>query len=391
MKKIERIIWIILDSVGAGEMPDADKFGDFGADTLDHVWEANQGLNIPNLIQLGLGNIEGITQIPEAEKPMGCYGKMAEISNGKDTTIGHWEMTGIYSPEKFPTYPDGFPEEIVKRFVDEAKLPGILANCTASGTEIIKKLGEKHIKTKKPIIYTSADSVFQIACHEEIYSPEQLYEMCRTARNILTGKHAVARVIARPFITENGEFVRTSNRRDFSLIPPKENLLNYMKESGGNVIAVGKIEDIFCGEGITESVHARNNMDGVDKTINYLKEKKTGIIFTNLVEFDSTWGHRRDVEGYGRGLEEFDKRLPEIINLMNENDLLIINADHGCDPTFRGTDHTREYIPVIVYGKGIKQGVNLGTGSSFADIGQTISEIFELKKLPIGTSFANKL
>ncbi len=391
MQQIERIIWIILDSVGAGEMPDADKFGDCGADTLDHVWEANKGLNIPHMIELGLGNIEGITSIPEAESPQGCFGRLAEMSNGKDTTMGHWEMTGIYSPEKFPTYPDGFPDEIINRFIEEAAIPGVLANCAASGTEIIKELGEEHIATGKPIVYTSADSVFQIACHEDVYPPEKLYNICRIARNILIGKHGVARVIARPFITQNGKYIRTSNRRDFSLKPPKDNVLNYMKDSGGNVMAVGKIEDIFCGEGITDAVHTKNNMDGIDKTIDYMNQGKDGIIFTNLVEFDSTWGHRRDAEGYGRGLEEFDARLPEIVNLMSEKDLLIINADHGCDPTFKGTDHTREYIPLIVYGKGIKQGINLGTGSSFADIGQTISSIFGLKQLPVGTSFLDKL
>lgn len=391
MSEIKRVIWIVLDSVGAGQMPDADLFGDAGADTLDHVWESNGGLEIPNLIRLGLGNIEGIDMIPKCEKFDGCVGRLLEMSNGKDTTMGHWEMTGIYSPNKLPTYPSGFSEEIIEKFINQTGIPGILGNCTASGTEIIKQLGEEHIATKKPIIYTSADSVFQIACSEEVYTIEELYEMCKVARKILCGKDSVARVIARPFIKQGEEYVRTSNRRDFSLEPSDDNLLVNMKKSGQNVMAVGKIEDIFAGCGITEAIHTKNNMDGVDKTIEFMSKEKDGIIFTNLVEFDSTWGHRRDYKGYGKGLEEFDRRLPEIIEKMKDDDILIINADHGCDPTFKGTDHTREYIPLIVYGKNIRKGIELGTGTSFADIGQTISEIFNLKKLPIGTSFLHKI
>ncbi|MDE5779921.1 MAG: phosphopentomutase [Lachnospiraceae bacterium] len=391
MDEIRRVIWIILDSVGAGAMPDADRFGDKGANTLVHVWEKNGGLNIPNLVKMGIGNISGVTEIPKEKNPLACYGRLSEMSNGKDTTIGHWEMTGIYSPNKFPTYPQGFPQNIIDDFIKKAGVPGILGNCTASGTEIIKELGVQHISTAKPIVYTSADSVFQIACHEEVYPPEKLYEICQIAREILCGEHAVARVIARPFAGEDGSFYRTSNRRDFSLKPGENNLLVKMKEKGMEVIAVGKIEDIFAGSGITEAVHTKDNMDGVDKTLEYMKKKEGGLIFTNLVEFDSTWGHRRDYKGYGKGLEDFDMRLEEIISSMKRDDLLIINADHGCDPTFKGTDHTREYIPVLMYGKSIKSGVDIGTGSSFADIGQTIADIFGIGKLDIGSSMLNRI
>lgn len=391
MNTKRRVVWIILDSVGMGELPDAEAFGDIGSNTLEHVWEKNKGLNIQNMVKLGLGNINGMKSITSNDNPYGCYGKAAELSNGKDTTIGHWEMIGVYSPMKFPTYPNGFPDEIVREFVDKAGIPGILGNCTASGTEIIQKLGDEHMKTKKPIVYTSADSVFQIACHEDIYSPDELYEMCRCARDILNGENAVARVIARPFVGESKAFTRTSNRRDFSLVPDNNNLLVKMKDKGYDVIGVGKIEDVFAKSGITEAVHTKDNMDGVDKTIQYLKQDNNGLIFTNLVEFDSTWGHRRDWQGYGKGLEMFDSRLGEIIEQMNEEDILIINADHGCDPTFKGTDHTREYIPILIYGKNIKKGVNIGIRESFADIGQTICELFSIEQLGIGKSFLDEI
>lgn len=388
--KINRVIWIILDSVGMGEMPDAEKFGDQGTNTIAHVATKHGGLNLKNLSELGLGNIDGMLGIDKVANPKGCYARMGEMSNGKDTTIGHWEMIGIYSPIKFPTYPQGFPEDIIRQFIKECNLPGILGNKVASGTEIIKELGEEHISTRKPIIYTSADSVFQIACHEDVYSPEQLYQMCRTARKILAGKDEVARVIARPFIGST-PFERTANRRDFSKLPDADNLLVKMKDNGNQVAAVGKIEDIFAKQGITMSVHTKDNMDGIDKTLDYINEIKEGLIFTNLVEFDSKWGHRNDYEGYAKGLEEFDQRLPEILNKMTEQDLLIINADHGCDPTTKGTDHTREYVPLIVYGKSIKQNVNLGTLETFADVGNTIGEIFNIEKLKIGHSFLKKV
>lgn len=389
MKK--RIIWIVLDSVGIGELPDAVDFGDTGADTLAHTWDKNNGLNIPNMIRLGLGNINKNNNITICDNPIGCYGKAAEMSNGKDTTVGHWEMAGVYSPRKFPTYPNGFDKRIIDKFIAMTGIPGVLGNCVASGTEIIKKLGREHLESMMPIVYTSADSVFQIACHEDIYPPEQLYEMCRTAREILVGEDQVARVIARPFVGNYPDFVRTSNRRDFSVKPDKNNILENLKARGYDVIAVGKIEDIFAKSGVTEAVHTKDNQDGIDKTIEYIKEDNSGLIYTNLVEFDSTWGHRRDVKGYGLGLEQFDERLPEIMESMSTDDILIINADHGCDPTFKGTDHTREYIPILIYGKNIKSGVDIGIRETFADIGQTIGEVFRTDKLAIGKSFLDSI
>ncbi|MBQ3545258.1 MAG: phosphopentomutase [Lachnospiraceae bacterium] len=392
-EKIKRVIWIILDSVGMGELPDASLFDDVGTNTIGHVAERVGGLHIPNMVSLGLGNIDGMKNIDKADNPIGCYARMAELSNGKDTTIGHWEMTGIYSKEKFPTYPIGFPKEIIDEFVNATGVPGVLGNIVASGTEIIKEYGDEHIVSKKPIIYTSADSVFQIACHEDVYSPEELYEMCVKARAILKGKDEVGRVIARPFVGKNSEegFIRTSNRRDFSRLPDKNNLLSKMKRAGLNVAAVGKIEDIFANQGITTAIHTKDNLDGVKKTLDYMNEIESGLIFTNLVEFDSKWGHRNDYEGYAKGLEEFDIALKDILESMKESDLLFINADHGCDPTTKGTDHTREYVPLLIYGKSIKNNVNLGTLTTFADTGQTIAEIFEIEKLEIGTSFLDKI
>lgn len=384
---INRVIWIILDSVGMGELPDAARFHDEGSNTLGNLAKAVGGLSIPNLRKLGIGNIDGMKNIPPVDVPKGCYGRLGEISDGKDTTTGHWEMIGIYSKQAFPTYPEGFPEEILEEFKSKTNMKGILGNCAASGTEIIKQLGAEHIKTGYPIIYTSADSVFQIACHEEIYSPKQLYQMCETARGILKGEHAVARVIARPFLGKEGEFVRTANRRDFSLKPSEDNLLVRMKNAEFDVIAVGKIEDIFDKVGITEAVHTKDNMDGVQKTIQYMEQENRGIIFTNLVEFDMKWGHRNDIAGYAKGLEEFDKVLPDIIKAMKEDDLLIINADHGCDPTTPSTDHSREYVPLLLYGKGLKENINLKTGKTFANIGQTIADIFQVPALNIGESY----
>ena len=386
----KRVIWIVLDSVGMGELPDAERFGDKGSNTLGNI-AAQVGLSVPNMRKLGLGNIEGMINIEPENAPVGCYGRLAEISNGKDTTTGHWEMVGIYSKKPFPTYPNGFPEDVIEAFKTAAGMKGVLANCTASGTEIIERLGEEHVKTGFPIVYTSADSVFQIACHEEVYPVEKLYEMCEKARELLKGEHAVGRVIARPFVGEAGNYTRTANRRDFSLVPPKENLLNYMKSAGLDVIAVGKIEDIFAGAGITEAVHTKDNMDGIQQTLRYMDEDNHGLIFTNLVEFDMKWGHRNDPEGYAKGLEEFDEVLPEILEKMREEDILIITADHGCDPTTPSTDHSREYVPVLVYGKSLKENVDLKTGATYADIGQTVAQLFDLPKLSIGTSFLDKI
>lgn len=386
---INRIIWIILDSVGIGELPDAKLFGDVGSNTLENIAKATR-LDLPNLYSLGLGNIDGVVHLDKVKEPKGAYCKMGQLSNGKDTTIGHWEMTGIYSPNPLPTYPNGFPKEVIDAFIEQTGR-NILANKPASGTAIIDELGEEHMKTGKLIVYTSADSVFQIAAHEDIVPLEELYRYCSIARDILKGEHAVARVIARPFIGKPGNFKRTENRRDFSLLPPSKTILDLVKESGKDVIAIGKIEDIFAGQGITKAVHTKNNMDGVDKTLHYIRQENEGIIYTNLVEFDMTWGHRNDVIGYANGLMEFDKRLPEIFDAMKDTDILLINADHGCDPTTESTDHSREYIPFIAYGKELKQGVNLGIRKTFADIGQTIAEIFNLPKLKIGESFYQEI
>jgi phosphopentomutase len=383
---INRIIWIILDSVGIGEAPDADKFGDVGSNTIGNIAKATT-LELPNLCSLGLGNIEN-ANLPQIKQPKGCYGRLAEMSDGKDTTIGHWEMAGVYSKDPFPTYPNGFPKEIIDKFVKQTGRE-ILVNKPASGTEVIKAYGQEHMETGKLIIYTSADSVFQIAAHEDIVPIEELYSICQMAREMLQGEHAVARVIARPFTGEVGHFERTANRRDFSLSPPVDTILDLMKQSGQEVIAVGKIEDIFNGKGITEAIHTQDNMDGVDQTIAYMKKDNTGLIYTNLVEFDSKWGHRNDVEGYAKGLMDFDRRLPEIMDNMKDGDILMINADHGCDPTTPSTDHSREYIPFIAYGKGLKEGGHIGTRKTFADIGQTIAEIFDIQGLAFGESFYN--
>lgn len=389
---MRRVIWIVLDSVGMGELPDAAEYGDVGSNTLGNIARMMR-LELPNMRRLGLGNIDGMVNIDGVNAPEGSFGRLAELSCGKDTTTGHWEMIGIISKRPFPTYPGGFPADIIESFCREAKVPGVLGNCVASGTEIIKQLGEEHMRTGFPIVYTSADSVFQIACHEEIYPPERLYRMCEAARGILCGEHAVGRVIARPFIGNSAaDFTRTSNRRDFSLHPPKDNLLIKLSQSGQPVMAVGKIEDIFCGEGIARAVHTKDNNDGIDRTLEYMKESDKGLIFTNLVEFDMMWGHRNDVEGYAGGLEAFDRRLPEITGNMRDEDLLIITADHGCDPTTPSTDHSREYVPVLFYGKQLKRNVNLGTGSTFANIGQTVAEYLECREmLPAGESYLKKI
>lgn len=381
----KRIIWIILDSAGIGALPDAKDFGDEGADTIGHVFEKIDKFDLPNMRNIGLGNIDGIKNVLPVKTPAGIYGKAAEMSNGKDTTVGHWEMTGIYTKDRFPTYPKGFPEKIIKEFIECSNIEGILGNKAASGTEIIEEYGKQHMETGKPIVYTSADSVFQIACHEDVISVERLYELCENARKILGGEDKVARVIARPFTGEEGNFVRTANRKDFSVEPEDGNLLDILNKNGIKIYGIGKINDIFCGKGITKSVHTDDNMDGVDKTIETMKTLDSGLIFTNLVEFDSKWGHRRDIEGYGKGLKDFDLRLPEIIASMREDDLLIINADHGCDPAFHGTDHTREYIPVLMYGKKAAVNKNLHIMDTFADIGQTIADNFGFE-IKIGKS-----
>lgn len=383
---MKRAIWIVLDSVGIGAMPDSKNYGDNDVNTLEHVYKYANGLALDHMISYGLGNIEGVTVLPKVDAPKGSFARLAELSKGKDTTTGHWEMIGVFTEVPFPTYPNGFPAEVMEAF-EEAIGTKTLGNCTASGTTIIEELGEAHVKTGYPIVYTSADSVFQIAAHESVIPLERLYEMCEIARKILSGKHEVARVIARPFEGEVGHFARTSNRRDYAISPPTPNLLTYCESAHIPVIAVGKIEDIFNKQGVTEAIHTKSNADGIKVTLECMSKHKEGLIFTNLVDFDMKWGHRRDADSYGKGLEEFDRALPEIVAAMQEDDLLFITADHGCDPTAPGTDHTREYVPLLVIGKGVKEGIDLKTRKSFADIGQTICEYFELPSLKIGESF----
>lgn len=390
MSKINRIVLIVLDSVGIGALPDAANYGDEGANTLGHIAKAVGGLNLPHLEELGLGKIGKIKGLSSDIKAGGVYGRMAEASAGKDTTTGHWELAGIILKEPFPTYPDGFPDEVIEAF-QKAINREVLGNKPASGTEIIEELGEEHIKTAKPIVYTSADSVFQIAAHEEVIPVESLYDMCKKARKILTGKHAVGRVIARPFIGEPGSFTRTERREDFSLEPPGETMLDKIKQAGKPVLAVGKIVDIFAGKGITRYNHTVDNMDSVDATLDYIQLEQEGLIFTNLVEFDMVYGHRRDPEGYARALKEFDQRLPELIAKMDKDDLLVITADHGCDPTYKGTDHTREYVPLLLYGERIKKDYDLNTRGTYADLAATITELLGTEPVNHGTSFAREI
>ncbi|HWT01885.1 MAG TPA: phosphopentomutase [Pyrinomonadaceae bacterium] len=385
----ERIVLIVLDSAGIGEMPDAAEWGDAGSDTIGHIL-ASREVRLPNLRGYGLGNIRPLANLPPIENPRGSYGRCALRSNGKDTTTGHWEMAGIILDRAFPTYPQGFPQRIIDRFVGETGVPGVLGNVPASGTEIIKELGEEHVRTGKPIVYTSADSVFQIAAHEEVISVPRLYELCETARRILKGEDEVGRVIARPFLGEPGAFRRTENRHDYAVPPPRENLLVALNEAGLDVVCIGKVASIYDSAGVTRDLTAKNNDQSIDQTVRALGEESRGLIFSNLVDFDMLYGHRRDTEGYARALEHFDARLPEIEAAMRERDLFVIAADHGNDPTFPGTDHTREYSPLIVYGKSARPGVNLGTRSSLADIGQTIADNFGLK-LTAGESFLKEL
>lgn len=389
-EKFNRIVLLVLDSAGIGEMPDAADWGDAGADTIGHVLAARP-VELPNLQKLGLANIRPLENLAALDDPMGCYGKCALYSNGKDTTTGHWEMAGIILKKAFPTYPQGFPPKIIDKFISEAKVPGVLGNLPASGTEIIKELGEEHVRTGKPIVYTSADSVFQIAAHEEVIPIERLYEICHIARKILDGEDRVGRVIARPFLGETAEtFKRTENRHDYAVPPPRENLLPVLQEKNLDVVCIGKIASIYDSVGVTEDLTAKNNDQSIDQTVTALGAESKGLIFSNLVDFDMLYGHRRDPEGYARALEHFDKRLPEILGAMRDDDLMIITADHGNDPTYRGSDHTREYAPLLVYGKTARQGVDLGTRRSLADIGQTVAENFGAR-LKDGESFLSEI
>ncbi|HEY3024733.1 MAG TPA: phosphopentomutase [Pyrinomonadaceae bacterium] len=386
--RFNRIILIVLDGLGIGEMPDAADWGDAGSDTLGHICDSRT-VQLPNLQSWGLGNIRPLQGVAPASQPRASFGKCALRSNGKDTTTGHWEMAGIVLERAFPTYPQGFPQTILDRFTNETGVPGILGNVAASGTEIIKELGAEHVRTGKPIVYTSADSVFQIAAHEQVIPLERLYEICETARGILRGEHEVGRVIARPFQGLTGSFYRTENRHDYAVPPPKDNLLPALAAAGLDVVCIGKIASIYDSMGVTRDLTAKNNQQSIDQTIHALQQKTRGLIFSNLVDFDMLYGHRRDTEGYARALEHFDSRLPEIEAAMREDDLVVITADHGNDPTYPGTDHTREYAPLIGYGPRARA-VDLGTRQSLSDIGQTIAENFDLK-LAAGESFLSEI
>ena len=385
---IKRVFLIVLDSLGIGEMPDAERFGDRGANTLKRISHSPE-FKVDNLIRLGLGNIDGIDYLNRTESSSAAVGRMTEKSAGKDTTIGHWEIAGLVSKKAMPTYPNGFPDEVIDEF-SRLTGRGVLCNSTYSGTDVIRDYGLEHIQTGKLIVYTSADSVFQIAAHEDVVPPEKLYEYCRIARKILCGEHAVGRVIARPFSGEYPDFKRTSRRHDFSLLPPKETLLDAIKSAGKSVIAIGKITDIFAGQGITESIFTTSNSDGMEKTIDILDRDFDGLCFTNLVDFDMVYGHRQDIDGYASALSEFDRWLGNFTTEMKENDLLIITADHGCDPGDKSTDHTREYTPLIVYGRCVKP-INLGTRGSFADIAAFVKETLSVEFDGDGDSFADQI
>ena len=385
---IKRVILVVLDSLGMGALPDADKYGDSNADTLGHILDEYQ-LDIPNLRRLGLGNIENAAGGRlKIEDPQGAFGRFAEKSVGKDTITGHWEIAGIYTKTPFKTYPDGFPKELMDDFAREIGRDW-LGNYPASGTEIIEQLGEEHEKTGKPIVYTSADSVFQIAANIDVIPLDELYDICEKARKLLQGEYACGRVIARPYINKDGKRVRTADRKDYAVSPPEQTMLDIISENGKAVYAIGKINDIFNGSGVTEAVHTDSNDDGVSKTIEAANKDFEGLIFTNLVDFDSKFGHRRDADGYGKAIEDFDARLPEILDVMNDSDILILCSDHGNDPEHKGWDHTREYILGIFAGEHIKKGTDLGTRRTFADIGATITDILTDGECvtPIGESF----
>ena len=367
-------------------MPDAGDYGDQGSHTLGNIARLRSGLHLPFLERLGLGNIDSITGVPAQLNPESSFGKMAERSLGKDTTSGHWEMAGVILERALPTFPRGFPKEFIERY-ELAIGRKVIGNEVASGTEIIQRLGEEHVRTGKPIVYTSADSVFQVAAHEGVIPLSELMRICQIAREMLTDELQVGRVIARPFLGEVGQFYRTPNRHDFALEPPHKILLEYVQERGLEVCAVGKIYDIYAGKGITDFETTKGNMEGVNKTLEYMAKVKSGLIMTNLVDFDMLYGHRNDVAGYARALEEFDERLPEIYAALRSEDILVITADHGCDPTLLGTDHTREYVPLLVYGPTLKKGVNLGVRSTFADIGATVTEYLETELISNGKSF----
>jgi phosphopentomutase len=390
MANFERVIWIVLDSVGIGELPDAADYGDVGRTTLGHIAESRP-LKLPNLMRLGLANIAPLAHLPPEASPIGAYGKGATHSPGKDTTTGHWEMAGVWLDQAFPTYPHGFPQDLIAEFEKQIGR-GTLGNKPASGTEIIKELGEEHVRTGKPIVYTSGDSVFQIAAHEDVIPISELYRMCEIARKLLDGPNRVGRVIARPFAGASGHFARTTRRHDYAVDPPKPMLLDVLAERGMPVFGIGKIHDIYNGRGVEKYVTTTGNADGMAKLTAALNEKRRGLIFCNLVDFDMLYGHRKDVEGFAESLEEFDRMLGPFMRLLNASDLLMITADHGCDPDPRWptTDHSREYVPILAYSPGSGARVNLGVRQTLADMGQTVAQNFG-GEIPHGKSFQNEI
>lgn len=382
---MKRVFLIVLDSVGIGEMPDADKYGDVGSNTMKACFN-NKNFSMPNMEKMGLFNIDGMDYAKSYENPTASFAKMKEVSNGKDTIIGHWEIAGIESGRPLPTYPNGFPKSVIEEFEQKTGRK-TLCNKPYSGTEVIKDFGKESVETGKLIVYTSADSVFQIAAHEDVVSVEELYKYCEIARAMLVGEHAVGRVIARPFKGEYPNYVRTTNRHDFALAPPEKTMLDFIKDSGKSVIAIGKISDIFAGRGVTEKILTKGNEDGINKTLEVMDRNFEGLCFVNLVDFDMLYGHRNNVDGYAAALSFFDKKLSEICAKLRADDVLIITADHGCDPTTASTDHSREYTPMVIFGNNIKQGVNLGVRSGFADTGATVLEYLGVKEKNKGSSF----
>ena len=383
---MSRVIILLLDGVGCGELPDAADYEDQGSNTLANLAAAVGGLNLPNLAQLGLGNILPIQDVPPQEKPRACFGRMAEQSEGKDSTTGHWEISGLVTSNPFPLFPHGFPPELIQS-LEQAIGRKTIGNRAASGTEIIKELGEEHLKTGCPIVYTSADSVMQIACHEDLITPDELYRICQKARGLCAGTFCVGRVIARPFTGKPGSLTRTARRKDFSCAPPQPTLLDNVKEAGLPVVGIGKVDDLFAGRGFTETHHSVVNAACLRVTIEAMEKAETGLIFTNLVQFDMDWGHRNDPAAFAAGLKEFDDFLPSIIDHLDRRDLLFMTADHGNDPTTPSTDHSREYVPLLAFGPGFKQGVDLGTRPTFADLGQTAAGFLRVKPTLHGTSF----
>lgn len=385
-----RFIVLILDSLGVGELPDADQYGDGGSDTLGNLALRIGNLGLPNLEKLGLGKIIPVRGLFAVEEASANYGKMSEKAPGKDSITGHWELMGYIASQAQPTYPEGFPARILRRLREKTGRE-FLGNIAASGTEIIERYGKEHLASGSPILYTSADSVLQIAAHEKVIPISELYHICEIARKIMTGKDAVGRIIARPFIGELGRFQRTANRKDFSLPAPSRTVLDHLKDAGINVLGIGKIEDLFAGRGLSRSIHTHSNLNGLQETLKAIRADTTGFIFTNLVDFDMLWGHRNDPEGYYTGLQEVDHYLPNILRSLKSDDIFVITADHGCDPTTPSTDHSREYVPLIVYGRNLRANINLGTRETFADLGATISDYFHIPGTGTGKSFLSEV